>query len=76
MISEQYTDDFATYIVSIPFDYSRVPNNRGGGLEISPKTNNRGGGGVNNVHVFFKIFSIKEVHTCRMITKNVAGYLM
>ena len=30
MISEQYTDDFATYIVSIPFDYSRVPNNRGG----------------------------------------------
>ena len=26
-------------------NYSRVPNNRGGGgLEISPKTNNRGGG--------------------------------
>ena len=47
MISEQYTDDFATYIISIPFDYSRLPNNRGqggGGLEISPKTNNRGGG--------------------------------
>ena len=31
MISEQHTDDFATYIVSIPFDYSPVPNNRGGG---------------------------------------------
>ena len=26
-------------------EYSRVPNNRGGGLEVSPKTNNRGGGG-------------------------------
>ena len=54
MIPEQYSDDFATYIVSIPFDYSRVPNNRerggGGGerwgwLEISPKTNNREWGG-------------------------------
>ena len=75
MISEQYTDDFATYIVNIPFDYSRVPNNRGG-LEISPKTNNKGGGRVKNVHVFLKNFSIKEVHTCRTITKNVAGYLI
>ena len=29
-----------------------------GGLEISPKTNNRGRGEGKNVHVFFKIFSI------------------
>ena len=59
--------------------YSQVPNNRGGGYEISPKTNNRGGwnnwgGGVKNLHVFFTIFPINEIHTCRTITKNVAGY--
>ena len=35
-----------------------------------------GGGAVKNVHVFFKTFSIKEVHTCRIITKNVADYLI
>ena len=43
-------------------EYSRVPNNRGGGLEVSPKTNNRGGGGgglykwgggVKNDKIFF-----------------------
>ena len=61
MISEQYTDDFATYIVSIPFDYSRVPNNRGGGgggWEFLQKLII--GRGVKNVHVFLKIFSIKR----------------
>ena len=38
---------FSLALHEMSINYSRVPNNRGGGgLEISPKTNNRGGGGL------------------------------
>ena len=50
-------------------NYSRVPNNRGGGgLEISPKTNNRGGwnnwggGGKKFTRLFYNFSHQRNTH--------------